>query len=294
MSKTMFAGLALACLVTSNPSAQGPSSLRWVLQVVGSSDGVTPEERVLLDAQNELTLAMSLDNSDGPGVWGVLTAMPKLKVTVTAAGKVPVAVAISTRITDPPMGVALKPGEGMRVEMTLKRADQKPFAPGSYTVTLHRSDVLQALTFENGARWTGRSSSLDTLTVLIRDVSTPEHRLAYLDSKGNQEFGLGNYQAAIPLLEQLVAMVPERWHPHFVLGSAYMHVGRSQDAVKQWEVALPQVARLPGNEKVYVSTALARAYLRLGRREDAVRTLRSVGLRDDEISARLKELQSGR
>jgi hypothetical protein len=43
-----------------------------------------------------------------------------------------------------------------------------------------------------------------------------------------------------------------------------------------------------------VSTALARAYLRLGRREDAVRTLRSVGLRDDEISARLKELQSGR
>ena len=284
--------VALGCLLTVHASAQNASSLRWVLQVVGSADGATPEERVLLDTQNELTLSTSLDNSDGPGVWGVLTAMPRLKVTVMA-GKAPIPVKVTTRLTDPPMGVALKPGEGMRMEMMLRRADQKPFVPGTYTVTLHRSDVLQALTFENGARWTGRSNSLDTLTVVIRDLSTPEHRLAYLDSKGNQEFGRGNYNAAIPLLEQLVGMAPERWHPHFVLGSAYMHVGRPKDAVAQWELALPQAVRLPGNEKVYVSTALARTYLRLGRREDAVRTLRSVGVRDEEIAARVKQLQSG-
>jgi Flp pilus assembly protein TadD len=284
--------VASACLLVAPLSAQSTSSLRWVLQVVGSSDGATPEERVLLDTQNELTLSTSLDNSEGPGVWGVLTAMPRLKVTI-AAGKAAIPIQVTTRLSDPPMGVALKPGEGMRMEMILRRTDKQPFAPGSYTVTLHRSEALKALTFENGAKWTGRSNSLDTLTVTIRDVSTPEHRLAYLDSKGNQEFGRGNYKAAIPLLEQLVGMAPERWHPHFVLGSAYMHVGRPQDAVAQWQLALPQAMRLPGDEKVYVGTALARTYLRLNRRDDAVKTLRSIGLNDQQIAARVKELQSG-
>lgn len=295
MKKPVAIVTAFLCLVAVDLLAQRPSSLSWRLHLQGNTDRPLSPDLTMLDTQTELTLWTSLANDDGPPIVGLYSAVSNLKITVTrqVAGTSPVPVKVVTRVADPPSGATLQPRESMRLDFTLNEAGGKGFPPGTYTITADLSGVLSALTVPGGARWTGRAKPSDAVTLTIKDLSRIEDKLALLDAKGNHEFGKGNYRDAIPHLEQLATLAPERWHPHFVLGSAYLHVGEPQKAIAQWELALPLALKLAseGDEKTYVSTALARVYLTLNRQDDAAKALRTAGLRDDEVAARLRELR---
>ena len=73
----------------------------------------------------------------------------------------------------------------------------------------------------------------------------------------------GEEANAIPLLRQAAAAAPKEYRPHFLLGSAYNHLGRYREAVAEFEAAL----RLGSNDaEVYYQ--VARAYGKLDRQED--------------------------
>src|SRR5687768_4236347 len=108
----------------------------------------------------------------------------------------------------------------MRWQLVVTRTDGQTFGPGTYVVHSSAGQFLDSLRFEDGRPWVGRAKRDDTRTIVVRDIATREDLIKFHDREGNVHLGRGNAAEAIPPLEALTRLVPERWQPHAALGAA--------------------------------------------------------------------------
>jgi hypothetical protein len=292
--------MVFACLVTSMPQtlwAQTTPSIRWsVVTIDRAVRSSAPGEFIMFVPQREMEVHVAL-GIQGPRVFGLSDIASQIRVSVATDGAV-MATEVRGRYqppgfpaVPPPAPSTLEEGRGIDVRLVVSRSDGQVFGDGVYTITTDISDLFGGLTFENGSCWNGRAKTNDIRTVVIRPVATTQDRIQFHDSEGNYEFGKHNYAAAIPHLEALVALVPERWPPQATLGAAYVQLGRYVQAVAVLERAMPGWMKFRERRSDFVPNHLAVAYLALGREFDAARALRSGGVAEADIPERLDRLR---
>ncbi len=113
-----------------------------------------------------------------------------------------------------------------------------------------------------GAAYFGASNLTDAEKQFDDAIALNPQSASALLGRANVLLRKGKEEQAIEVLRQVTVLSPQAFQPHFVLGSAYNHLGRFADAAKELEAAL----RL-GSADSEVYYQLARAEGGLGRVE---------------------------
>lgn len=147
-----------------------------------------------------------------------------------------------------------------------------------------RSEAERAMAEELAARKEGRARSMrlyregmdleeagkavEAQRRLWEAVVADKHNVYAWMGLGTVNFGLEDYFGAAEAFYEASRLAPSRYEPHHNLGLVYESVGRLDDAIKSYEVAL----RLEG-EELSVIENLARALIRARRNPDRAREL---------------------